>query len=87
MTTSSTPTKAHHPGLVLVLEALAEDFVLALGILLDLGIMAVWAGDVVVFVLIAMGAAAPKALEGAVLGWIVWGYFARQGALIALILG
>jgi hypothetical protein len=66
---------------------LAEGFVLTLGGLLDLGIVAVWAGDVAVFVLIAMRAAAPKALEGAVLGWIVWGHIAWRGALITLILG
>ncbi len=66
---------------------LAEGFILALGGLLDLGIVAIWAGDGDVFILIAMRATAHKVLEGVALGWIVWGHIAWQGALIALILG
>ncbi len=84
-TTSSASTVLRHPGLVFFSVMLTEGRVLVLSICLDHGIMAVWAGDVPVFVLITVRATAAKTLDGAA---FIWGFCAtRWGPVIALILG
>jgi hypothetical protein len=66
---------------------LTKGLVLLLRSRLHLGIVAVWAGDVAILILVAMGATAPKTLEGAALRLIVRSPTASRGAGSSLILG
>jgi hypothetical protein len=87
MSISSAPLEARHLCFVLFFKALTKSLVLQLRSRLHLGIVAVWAGDVAILILVAMGATAPKTLEGAALRLIVWSPVASRGAGSSLILG
>ncbi len=81
------PLEVQHLCFVLFFKALTKGLVLPLRGRLHLGIVAIWAGDVAIVILVAMGATAPKTLEGVALKLIVRSPVASQGAGSSLILG